>query len=243
MSLHASQYPANPRLVVALDFDSMADCEALVAKLSPQWCRLKIGKELFTLYGPQLVERLQKRGFDVFLDLKFHDIPATVAKAVTAAAGLGVWMLNVHVSGGQAMMHAAAEALANCDHKPLLIGVTVLTSMSGTELQALGVAAPMGQHVLNLATLACESGLDGVVCSALETQAIRAQLGHDFVLVTPGIRPIGAAANDQKRIVTPADAMRNGSSYLVVGRPITQAANPTEVCEAIVGSMSQISTS
>lgn len=218
---------------MALDYDNFAQFEALVAQLDPAYCRLKIGKELFTLFGPQVVEHAQARGFDVFLDLKFHDIPATVAKAVRAAASLGVWMVNVHASGGTRMLEAASEAIANSHQKPHLIGVTVLTSMTQDEMQALGVARPLPEHVKHLAELAKQSGLDGVVCSAQEAADLKQAFGHEFALVTPGIRPRGSAANDQRRIVTPEEAIRGGSDYLVIGRPITQAENPAEICRAI----------
>lgn len=214
------------RIVVALDFPDAATARQLLTQLDPAQCRVKIGKELFTRCGPSFVEEVIGHGFDVFLDLKFHDIPNTVAKAVAAAAQLGVWMVNVHASGGSTMMSAAREAVAQSAHQPLLIAVTVLTSMAGPDLIEVGVPLAPQDQVMRLAKLAQASGMDGVVCSAAETASLSSSLGKDFVLVTPGIRPIGDAANDQKRIVTPEEAIAAGSHYLVIGRPITQAANP-----------------
>lgn len=228
-----SQQHSDPKILVALDYDNLTDCLNLVRQLNPAHCRLKVGKELFTGFGPQAVEQLQKLGFDVFLDLKFHDIPATVAKAVSAAANMGVWMVNVHASGGPRMMTAAAEAIANVQRRPLLIGVTVLTSMDASELASIGFVRSLTEQVSHLAGLAADSGLDGVVCSAQEAAELRRVQGDQFVLVTPGIRPAGADANDQRRIVTPEDAMAAGSHYLVIGRPITQAPNPALRCEQI----------
>lgn len=214
------------RIVVALDFPDATKARATLAQLDPSLCRVKIGKELFTRCGPALVEEVIGSGFDLFLDLKFHDIPNTVAKAVTAAAEMGVWMVNVHAAGGRDMMIAAKEAINVCMHQPLLIAVTVLTSMSQDDLADIGIDVPPLEQVCRLAALAKTCGMDGVVCSAAETQVLRAELGQNFALVTPGIRPQGDAANDQKRIVTPVDAIGSGSTYLVIGRPITQAANP-----------------
>jgi orotidine-5'-phosphate decarboxylase len=223
-------------IVVAMDFESAAPCLALAKTLNPKYCRLKVGKELFTAAGPQLVEQLMALGFEIFLDLKFHDIPSTVAKAVKAASRLGVWMLNVHASGGEAMLVGAREALEQCSNssnKPILIAVTVLTSMTIDDLKSIGCEASPKEQVLRLATLTQTAGLDGVVCSALEAAALKAAFGDNFCLVTPGIRPTGSAADDQRRIVTPTDAIKNGSDYLVIGRPITQAADPAAVCESI----------
>ena len=221
------------RVVVALDYDNEQDVYALVAQLDASKCRLKVGKELFTYCGPQLVKDLTSRGFDVFLDLKFHDIPNTVAKAVKAAADLGVWMVNVHVSGGAEMMRRSAEIIADHPNRPLLIGVTVLTSTAQSDLDELDIRGDIKDRVLAYARLAKQSGLDGVVCSAQEAPVIRKALGDDFILVTPGIRPVGANADDQHRIVTPGDAISDGSSYLVVGRPITKADNPLESLDKI----------
>ncbi|OXS00851.1 orotidine-5'-phosphate decarboxylase [Shewanella algae] len=221
-------------IVVALDFDNKFKALQLIDKLDPSMCRLKVGKEMFTLFGPQLVKEIHDRGFDLFLDLKFHDIPNTVAKAVTAAAEMGVWMVNVHASGGLAMMEAARRALLPYgDNAPLLIAVTVLTSMNDDELKLIGVEGSAEDQVRRLARLTQKAGLDGVVCSARESSMLKAELGADFKLVTPGIRPAGSDAGDQKRIMTPAEAMAAGSDYLVIGRPITQAADPLATLQAI----------
>lgn len=215
-----------PRVILALDFADEAQALALVKRLRPGSCRLKVGKEIFTRLGPDFVRKLHDLGFEVFLDLKYHDIPNTVAAACRAAAELGVWMLNVHASGGRRMMQAARDALDAAPRRPLLLGVTVLTSMDVADLAELGVQESPEQLVLRLASLGAASGLDGVVCSPLETQGLRAQLGAEFLLVTPGIRLPDAKADDQRRVQTPARAIINGSSYLVIGRPITQAADP-----------------
>ncbi|BCV36581.1 MULTISPECIES: orotidine-5'-phosphate decarboxylase [Shewanella] len=221
-------------IVVALDFDNKFKALQLIDKLDPSMCRLKVGKEMFTLFGPQLVKEIHDRGFELFLDLKFHDIPNTVAKAVAAAAEMGVWMVNVHASGGLAMMEAARRALLPYgDNAPLLIAVTVLTSMSDDELKLIGVEGSAEEQVRRLARLTQTAGLDGVVCSARESSMLKAELGADFKLVTPGIRPAGSDAGDQKRIMTPAEAMAAGSDYLVIGRPITQAADPLATLQAI----------
>lgn len=224
---------SDPKIIVALDFQNAKTAINFAGQLNPQMCRLKVGKELFTAAGPQLVEALQQQNFEVFLDLKFHDIPNTTAKACQAASNLGVWMVNVHASGGLEMMQAAREAVAKNTHKPILIAVTVLTSMSEHALQKIGVQTPLQQHVLNLATLTKEAGLDGVVCSAQEAALLKENLGQDFCLVTPGIRPKNAAKDDQTRIVTPQDALKLGAHYLVIGRPITQAENPLKALEDI----------
>ena len=228
----------NNRIIVALDFDNRADAMTLLDKLSPQSCRVKVGKELFTRFGPELVREVQQRGFEVFLDLKFHDIPNTVAKAVAAAAELGVWMLPLHASGGEAMMRAAREALADSEHKPLLVAVTVLTSMAEEDLMAQGIARATEEQVQRLAAIAQESGMDGVVCSASEAASLRKLLSENFLLVTPGIRPAGDAADDQKRIVTPGDAVHAGSNYLVIGRPITRARHPDVKLQTILEEIS-----
>lgn len=231
-----STTPSSP-IVVAMDFNDSISCLQLASQLNPQYCRLKIGKELFTSEGPQLVGRLMEKGFDVFLDLKYHDIPNTVAKSVKAAAQLGVWMVNVHASGGRRMLDAAREAIDASAHQPLLIAVTVLTSMSKEDLLSIGMNVEPEEQVMRLATLAKSTGLDGVVCSAQEAQTLKAALGEKFCLVTPGIRPAGSASDDQRRIVTPQDAMANGSDYLVIGRPITQSENPALMCETIYHSL------
>lgn len=217
---------SDPKVIVALDFPAEQAALDLVARLDPSLCRLKVGKELFTAAGPQLIRQLARLGFPVFLDLKFHDIPNTVAAACRVAGDLGVWMLNVHASGGRKMMESAREAVDKSDHKPLLIAVTVLTSMDEASLRETGVSRTPAEQVFHLAGLAKQSGLDGVVCSAQEAEALRGEFGERFILVTPGIRPAGSDSGDQSRIMTPASAIRSGSSYLVVGRPITQAADP-----------------
>jgi orotidine-5'-phosphate decarboxylase len=224
-------------VIIALDFNNERDTWSLVDQLSPDACKLKVGKELFTACGPQLVKNLVSRNFDIFLDLKFHDIPNTVAHALKAARDLGVWMVNVHASGGSRMMHAARAAL-NEKSDPLLIAVTVLTSMEQQDLQQIGISTPLEQHILALAKLAVNADLDGVVCSAMESAMLRAELGAEFCLVTPGIRPAGSDSDDQRRIVTPKDAINAGSHFLVIGRPVTQATNPAEALRAINLSLS-----
>jgi orotidine-5'-phosphate decarboxylase len=214
------------RVIVALDFDNQHSALQLAEQLDPSQCRLKVGKELFTVAGPQLVKALVERNFDVFLDLKFHDIPNTTAKAVSAAADLGVWMTNVHACGGSRMMEAAQQSLQQKGSEMLLIAVTVLTSMEQADLQQVGISNCPAEQVLHLARLAKSSGLQGVVCSAQEASALKADLGADFKLVTPGIRLPGSTADDQRRIVSPIDAITSGSDYLVIGRPITQSADP-----------------
>jgi orotidine-5'-phosphate decarboxylase len=213
-------------VIVALDYDNKHSALTLADRLDPKYCRVKVGKELFTAAGPSVVKELSDRGFDVFLDLKFHDIPNTVAKALSAAADLGVWMANVHASGGSRMMSAAKQALDNSGSDMLLIGVTVLTSMDTSDLEEVGIKRTLSDQVLHLASMTKDSGLDGVVCSAQEARTLKESLGKDFKLVTPGIRLANSAADDQRRIVTPSDAMALGSDYLVIGRPITQSADP-----------------
>jgi orotidine-5'-phosphate decarboxylase len=224
-----------PRVIVALDFPSADAALHLVDYLNPQSCRLKVGKELFTRAGPRLVEQLAERGYDVFLDLKFHDIPNTAARACAAAADLGVWMINVHALGGRRMMEAAREAVsAHQGRRPLLIAVTVLTSMAEEDLREVGLEGPAETHVMRLAGLAKSAGLDGVVCSAREAEELRLAFGAEFALVTPGIRLARAAGDDQRRVTTPAEAVRLGASYLVVGRPITAADDPAAALDAIL---------
>ena len=228
------QTPNDPKIIVALDFPSQDPALALVDQLDPKKCRLKVGKELFTRSGPQLVEALQGRGFEVFLDLKFHDIPNTTSAAVAAAADLGVWMVNVHASGGEKMMAACRERLEPYGKdKPLLIAVTVLTSMTAEDLAGIGIPNSPEAQVSRLATLTRNSGLDGVVCSAQEAPRLKKEQGAEFQLITPGIRPLTADKGDQQRIMTPTDALNAGSDYLVIGRPITQAPDPLAALEAI----------
>jgi len=216
------------RIIVALDFSKEADALALVERLDPSRCRLKVGKEMFTRNGPQLVEKLVAKGYDVFLDLKFHDIPNTVAGACSSAAELGVWMINVHALGGKRMMEAACEALDKSATRPLLIAVTILTSMGEQDIAQIGLLGTPADNVKRLAQLAQESGLDGVVCSPKEVALLRETVSADFRLVTPGIRPAWSEKGDQLRITTPADAIRLGSDYLVIGRPITAADDPLQ---------------
>lgn len=231
----------DPKIIIALDYDSAEAAARLVSRLDPALCKLKVGKELFTAAGPAWVETLSRQGYDVFLDLKFHDIPHTVAQACKAAADLGVWMVNVHALGGRAMMRAAREALETLPQRPRLIAVTILTSMGASDLAELGIHDEPRDMVSRLAQLAKGCGLDGVVCSAQEAAMLRQQIGSGFDLVTPGIRPASAAslrefhvkADDQNRIMTPSAAIRSGASYLVIGRPITQAADPLAALQAI----------
>ena len=224
-------------IIVALDFSTREAALALAAQLDPRQCRVKVGKELFTRCGPAVVEALQAQGFEVFLDLKFHDIPHTTAMAVKAAAELGVWMVNVHCSGGLRMMAACRETLAQqAGPVPLLIGVTVLTSMEQDDLAGIGLDLPPQQQVLRLAGLAAQAGLDGLVCSAQEAPALKAAQPQ-LQLVTPGIRPAGSSADDQKRILTPAQALAAGSDYLVIGRPISQAAEPQAALNAVLAEL------
>lgn len=225
-------------IIVALDFPSQDAALALAQQLDPALCRVKVGKELFTRCGPAVVEALRARGFEVFLDLKFHDIPNTTAMAVKAAAELGVWMVNVHCSGGLRMMSTCRETLDKIGGPaPLLIGVTVLTSMEQADLADLGLDIAPQEQVLRLAGLAARAGLDGLVCSAQEAQPLKAQYPQ-LQLVTPGIRPAGSAQDDQRRILTPAQAMAAGSDYLVIGRPIAQAADPAQALAAVVAELS-----
>ena len=228
---------ADPKVIVALDFSSADEALNLARKLDPAQCRVKVGKELFTRTGPALVEQLQGLNFELFLDLKYHDIPNTTAQACRAAAELGVWMVNVHALGGRRMMEAAREAVANSTHQPLLIAVTILTSLDGPELAEVGLSGEPVENVVRLARLAEASGMEGVVCSPREVSTLRETVASDFRLVTPGVRPAGTAVGDQKRITTPEDAIRLGSSYFVVGRPITQAEDPLAALAAINASI------
>ena len=226
------------RLIVALDFPQAEAALQLVASLQPGSCRLKVGKELFVAAGPDLVRQLLDRGFEVFLDLKFHDIPSTVAGACRAAAALGAWMLTVHVCGGRAMLEAAREAVAASSSPPLLVGVTVLTSLDRESLAELGLGGEPTTWVQRWSALAVETGLDGIVCSPNEVAMVRAWHGSRLLRITPGIRPQGTADGDQKRIATPGEALAAGADYLVVGRPVIRAADPAGVIRAILSEMS-----
>lgn len=221
-------------IIVALDFPSADLALALADQLDAKLCRVKVGKELFTRAGPSVLSALHQRGFEVFLDLKYHDIPNTCAQAVLAAAEQGVWMVNLHASGGRRMMEAAKEGLDKHRLPTKLIAVTVLTSMASADLQALGIARTLEEQVLGLAELTKEAGLDGVVCSAQEASLLEAKLGKEFLKVTPGIRPASSNVDDQQRIMTPEAARAAGSTHLVIGRPITQAKNPAQALEAII---------
>jgi orotidine-5'-phosphate decarboxylase len=229
----------NKRVIVPLDVPDAEQAVALAARLDPKLCRVKVGKELFVAAGPAVVTRLQERGFEVFLDLKFHDIPNTVAGACRAAARLGVWMMNVHASGGAAMMIAAREAIAGMAKPPLLIGVTILTSLADEDLAEIGFSGAAEENVVRLARLTHACGLDGVVCSAQEAPAIRKAIGSDFLLVTPGIRLPESEKGDQARVVTPGDALRLGANYLVIGRSITQSPDPAATLESIRKSLEE----
>jgi len=228
----------DPRIIVALDFPGHKQALEFVRRTTPELCKLKVGKELFTSAGPALVEELVAAGFDVFLDLKFHDIPNTVKKASTAAAKLGIWMLNVHALGGEAMMQAAREGVDMVSKRPFLIAVTILTSTTESQLKALGIVQPLPQLVEQLTRQTLDSGLDGVVCSGQEASVLRSRFGESALLVTPGIRPAWATADDQQRILTPEQAITDGASYLVIGRPVTQHRNPVEALELIRDSIS-----
>ncbi|MEY1662157.1 orotidine-5'-phosphate decarboxylase [Isoalcanivorax beigongshangi] len=227
-------------IIVALDFDQPQAALALADQLDPQTVRVKVGKELFTRSGPVVVEQLVDKGFQVFLDLKFHDIPNTVAGAVRSAAALGVWMVNVHASGGRRMMEAAVAALADVPQRPLLTAVTVLTSMGAEELRELGVSASPAEQVVRLAALAQQCGVDGVVCSAQEAPLLRERCGAGFRLVTPGIRPANAQQDDQTRVVTPRDALALGVNDMVIGRPITQAPDPVAAVAEILQQLAAV---
>ncbi|EAA1584052.1 orotidine-5'-phosphate decarboxylase [Escherichia coli] len=234
----SSRAVTNSPVVVALDYHNRDAAMAFVDKIDPRDCRLKVGKEMFTLFGPQFVRELQQRGFDIFLDLKFHDIPNTAAHAVAAAADLGVWMVNVHASGGARMMTAAREALVPFGKDaPLLIAVTVLTSMEASDLADLGVTLSPADYAERLAALTQKCGLDGVVCSAQEAARFKQVFGQEFKLVTPGIRPQGSEAGDQRRIMTPEQALAAGVDYMVIGRPVTQSVDPAQTLKAINASL------
>ena len=220
-------------VIVALDFADEKQTLQFVRQLSPELCQIKIGKELFTATGRHLVEQLVNQGFKVFLDLKYHDIPNTVASACKIAAQMGVWMVDMHASGGQRMMEAAAEAVSQFQQRPYLIGVTVLTSLTQTDLAQTGVDRSIDEQVMHLTRLSQQSGLDGVVCSAQEAVILRDQIGKEFLLVTPGIRLNSKSEDDQRRIMTPKEALAAGSSYLVMGRPITRSADPVLLLQQI----------
>ena len=226
------------KIIVALDYEKESDALALVDQIDPSLCRLKVGKEMFTTLGINFVKQLHQRNFDVFLDLKYHDIPNTVARAVRSAADLGVWMIDLHASGGLRMMEEAKRILEPYGKDaPLLIAVTVLTSMEDLDLLQIGINASPMEQVLRLAHLTQHAGLDGVVCSPQEVEILRNACGEEFKLVTPGIRPIGADFGDQRRVMTPTAAIRAGSDYLVIGRPITKADNPVEILRSINASI------
>jgi len=232
--------PPGKRIIVALDFPDAAAALNLVDRIDPDHCRVKVGKELFTRAGPDLVRDLVRRGFDVFLDLKFHDIPNTVAGACAAAADLGVWMVNVHAAGGSAMLDAARDAIDRSGTHPLLIAVTVLTSLNEQDLAQIGTPYTPEEQVMRLARLTHEHGLDGVVCSPREVAMLRSELHRRFALVTPGIRPASATADDQQRVMTPADAIRAGSDYLVIGRPVTKSDNPQGVLRTLESELATV---
>ncbi|HIO96449.1 MAG TPA: orotidine-5'-phosphate decarboxylase [Leucothrix sp.] len=221
------------KLIVALDFPTAELALSFVKPLNPKMCKLKVGFELFVSAGPEFVKQLVDSGYDVFLDLKFHDIPNTVASACRSASALGVWMMNVHASGSDIMMRTAKQALIDCNSSAKLIAVTVLTSMDEQQLSHININNKPEDQVSKLAQLTQQSGLDGVVCSAQEAVMLRETLGKDFLLVTPGIRPAGSDIGDQSRVMTPAQAYQSGVSYIVVGRPITQSENPLVVIDKI----------
>ncbi|WP_235039768.1 orotidine-5'-phosphate decarboxylase [Vreelandella profundi] len=226
-------------IIIALDYPSLDAALCMADQLDPARCRVKVGKELFTRSGPAVLDALHGRGFEVFLDLKFHDIPNTVASAVQAAAEQGVWMVNVHASGGRRMMEAAVQRLDQHRLTTHLIAVTVLTSMQADDLADVGINISVKEHVARLALLAKHSGLQGVVCSAQESADIKALCGDAFLKVTPGIRPTFASADDQQRIMTPSAAIEAGSTHLVIGRPITQADDPMAALHMVEAELGQ----
>lgn len=231
----------DPRLVIALDYGDPASADALVQQLDPALCRLKVGKELFTRTGPACIEQWQQRGFDVFLDLKFHDIPNTVAAACRAAADLGIWMINVHALGGRRMLEAARASLERQSERPLLVAVTVLTSLDDADLSELGLGVSAAELASRLAEVSRQAGCDGVVCSAREAKTMRSRFGEQFVLVTPGIRPAGSGDDDQRRTMTPAGAVRAGADYLVIGRPVTAASDPAAALRELAAELDALS--
>ena len=225
---------SDAKVIVALDFDNKNKALSFADQLNPADCKLKVGKEMFTYFGPEFVSQLVKRDFDVFLDLKFHDIPNTVAKACRAAADLGVWMVNVHASGGPKMMEAAKTELDSWGQQPpKLIAVTVLTSMDEQQLSSIGIKSTPAEQVMHLASMTKDCGLDGVVCSAQEASMLNEACGKEFLLVTPGIRPVGSDIGDQKRIMTPQQAIQSGVDYMVIGRPITKSDDPVATLRSI----------
>ncbi len=230
----------NPKIIVALDYSDVEQARSFVDKIDPKSCRLKVGKTLFTHCGPEFVEELMLRGFDIFLDLKFHDIPQQVAGACRAAAELGVWMMSIHILGGRAMLEAAVSAVreSSVERKPLLVGITVLTSLQDSDLKTLGIRETIQMLVPNMAQLAQKIGLDGVVCSPEEAAMLRAKLDKPFLLVTPGIRLGEDPRADQKRVMTPMEAIKAGSDYLVIGRSITQAKDPLKALEQLASACS-----
>ncbi len=220
------------KIIIPLDLEYSAAIN-MAKNFDANLCRLKIGSQLFTSSGPQIIKELNSLGFDIFLDLKFYDIPNTVYEALKSAADLGIWMVNVHASGGRAMLEASKKALEGFDQPPLLIAVTVLTSLSEDSLNEVGIKN-LSEQVLRLAELTNECDLNGVVCASTDVQAIKNRFGKDFITVTPGIRPNDSKVNDQNRISTPSEAVKNGSDYLVIGRPITESENPTKALEKII---------
>ena len=220
------------KIIIPLDLE-YSEAIHMAKNFDTNLCRLKIGSQLFTSSGPQIIKELNSLGFDIFLDLKFHDIPNTVYEAVKSAADLGIWMVNVHASGGRAMLEASKKALEGFDQPPLLIAVTILTSLSEDSLSEVGIKN-LSEQVLRLAELTNECDLNGVVCASTDVQAIKNRFGKDFITVTPGIRPNDSKVNDQNRISTPSEAVKNGSDYLVIGRPITESENPTKALEKII---------
>jgi len=220
------------KVIVALDFSSLNETEIFLKKIKGQNCRLKVGKELFTKEGPNVIKLIQQYDFEIFLDLKFHDIPNTVSHAIKASCNLGVWMVNVHASGGKQMMLAAREAVECSSHKPLLIAVTILTSFDNSSYQELGFKNDLQEQIAYLATMSEKSGMDGIVCSANDICFIKPLVNEKFQFITPGIR-VQKSSDDQKRVTTPENAISNGSNYLVIGRPVTLSDDPASMIEKI----------
>ena len=222
----------NSKIIVALDFESLKETEDFLKKVKGQNCRVKVGKELFTNEGPNVIKLIQQYGFEIFLDLKFHDIPNTVSRAIKASCNLGVWMVNVHASGGKQMLLAAREAVDSSSNKPILIAVTILTSYDNSSYQELGFKNNLLDQIAYLTTLSENSGMDGIVCSANDIPSIKPLVKEKFQFVTPGIR-LANSNDDQKRVTTPEDAITQGSNYLVIGRPITSSEDPAALIEKI----------